>query len=155
MRKARQTARFRKAGLDQRCATKVFTRAAASLLLMACAEGGAQGATSPCDIGPAAAAASNAHSLNALSWAPFGRPEIGWAIYAPLIAQEIHTACTPASRGFADQLTKWQHAHGLPDTGALDLDTFTPMKQIWQERRPFVAASRTGCPPPPAESSLA
>ena len=155
MGKARQTARFRNAGANQRRATKIFARATAGLLLVLCAGGGAQAATAPCDVGPEAAAASNTHSLGALIWAPFGRPETGWAIYAPLIAQEIGAACAPGSRGFAARLTSWQRAHDLPDTGALDLATFTRLKQVWQQRRPFVEVSRTGCPPPPAESSLA
>ena len=155
MGKARQTARFRNAGANQKRATKIFARATAGLLLVLCAGGGAQGATPPCNVVPEAAAASNTHSLGALTWAPFGRPETGWAIYVALIAQEIGTACAPGSRGFAARLTSWQHAHDLPDTGALDLATFTRLKQVWQQRRPFVEVSRTGCPPPPGESSLA
>jgi LAS superfamily LD-carboxypeptidase LdcB len=147
MEKTRASGRFRWA--------KSCGRLAAGLLLALCVRGGAQGATSPCDVGPDAPAASNAHSLTTLKWSPFGRAEAGWAIYAPLIAVEIHATCAPDSRGFADQLTRWQHAHDVPDTGALDPATFLRMKQIWQQRRPFVAASRTGCPPPPAEASLA
>ena len=33
--------------------------------------------------------------------------------------------------------------------------TFAAMKAVWQTRRPFVAANRTGCPAPPAEAGLA
>jgi D-alanyl-D-alanine carboxypeptidase len=155
MRKARQTGRFRERRPEPSDAMKLFARAAVVLMLMACAPDAARSATILCSAGPLAAAASNATSLSLLPWAPFGRAEVGWAIYEPLIAEEIGTMCPPVSPGFAAALATWQNAHGLPGTGVLDAATFLPMKQIWQARRSFVAASRRDCPPPPEESSLA
>src|SRR4051812_45470468 len=48
-----------------------------------------------------AAAELNSGSLRTLAWAPFGRDEVGWEIYAPLIQHEIGTTCPPASEAFA------------------------------------------------------
>ena len=99
--------------------------------------------------GPAAEA--NAVSQTTLPLTPFGRPELGWAIYAPAIAREAHTACAADTRGFAYALARWQFAHGLKPHGAVDPDTFAAMKAAWQARRPFVALREQGiCPDPPA-----
>ncbi|MGH6887930.1 MAG: D-alanyl-D-alanine carboxypeptidase family protein [Rhizomicrobium sp.] len=111
-------------------------------------------ATSPCEVGPATAAAKNAASFDALEWAPFERPETGWEVYEPLIAREIGTVCPAASPGFAAALAAWQKAHGTQATGILDRATFARMKQVLQERRPFVAQSRKACPPAPQQSEL-
>jgi hypothetical protein len=98
--------------------------------------------------GPAAEA--NAASLTSLPLTPFGRPELGWAIYAPAIAREAHTACAADTRGFAYALARWQFSHGLSPHGAVDPDTFAAMKDAWQARRPFVALRKDGiCPEPP------
>jgi D-alanyl-D-alanine carboxypeptidase len=98
--------------------------------------------------GPAAEA--NAVSLSTLPLTPFGRPELGWAIYAPAIGREIHTACAADTRAFAFALARWQFAHGLTGHGAVDTDTFAAMKEIWQARRPFVVLRKAGiCPEPP------
>jgi zinc D-Ala-D-Ala carboxypeptidase len=98
--------------------------------------------------GPAAEA--NAASLASLPLTPFGRPELGWAIYAPAIGHEVHTACAAETRGFAYALARWQFAHGLTGHGAVDADTFAAMKEIWQMRRPFVVLRMAGvCPEPP------
>jgi hypothetical protein len=98
--------------------------------------------------GPAAEA--NAASLTSLPLTPFGRPELGWAIYAPAIAREAHTACAADTRGFANALARWQFSHGLSPHGAVDADTFAAMKDAWQARRPFVALRKDGiCPEPP------
>jgi hypothetical protein len=99
--------------------------------------------------GPAADA--NAASETTLPLTPFGRPELGWAIYAPAIGREAHTACAADTRGFAYALARWQFAHGLAGHGAVDADTFAAMKDIWQARRPFIALRKDGiCPEPPA-----
>ncbi len=98
--------------------------------------------------GPAAEA--NAASLTTLPLTPFGRSELGWAIYAPAIGREVHTACAADTRGFAFALARWQFAHGLEAHGAVDADTFAEMKDAWQARRPFVALRKDGiCPEPP------
>lgn len=100
------------------------------------------------------AAFINAGNLHSLSFAPFHRPEHGWDTYAPMIATEIGTRCAPTSPGFAAALAQWQKKRGLESTGQVDASTFAYMKAIWQDERPFVLTSRSGCPAPPAESSL-
>lgn len=101
------------------------------------------------------AALANALSLSTLQWAPFGRPEMGWEVYEPLLAQEIGTACTAKSPGFAAALARWQIGHGLAGSGMLDPATFGRVKALWQRRRPFVAASHVSCPPAPGVATLA
>lgn len=103
-----------------------------------------------CDSGPAMAAGTNAATLRALRWTPFGKPETGWETYAPLIASEIKSNCPFTSPGFAQALSVWQRARGLPATGVVDPRGFAAMKALWQSRRPFVALSkRKICPVPP------
>lgn len=101
------------------------------------------------------AAFVNAGNLYSLSFAPFHRPERGWLTYAPLIATEIGTRCSPTSPGFASALAAWQNKRGLTPTGQVDDTTFTFMKAVWQDERPFVLTSRFGCPAPPDPSQLA
>ncbi len=128
---------------------------AAGLLLTFFAASAARSAEGHCDTGPQAAAAKNAASLTTMSWAPFRRPELGWAVYAPLIGEEIQVWCPPSSPAFAAGLAVWQIRHHQPGTGVLDYADFLLMEQVWEQRRPFVMASRRGCPPPPDESTLA
>ncbi|HEY3949138.1 D-alanyl-D-alanine carboxypeptidase family protein [Phenylobacterium sp.] len=98
----------------------------------------------------AAAVRANTDSLITLPLTPFGKPETGWAIYAPAIAREAHTACAIDTPGFARALARWQFVHGLEAHGAVDADTFAAMKDAWQARRPFVALRKDGiCPDPP------
>ena len=105
---------------------------------------------------PAGAAAANAASLTTLAWSPFGKPEIGWEIYAPRIAAEIATTCPPDSDGFASALARWQGAHGLLASGAVDPAVFAAMLTRWHMARPFVRVNRDGvCPGAPPESGLA
>lgn len=112
--------------------------------------------TRDCGVGPAVAAQTNAASLHTLAWAPFGRPETGWETYAPLIAQEIGTACAPETAGFAAALSEWQTAHRLPADGVMRPETFEPMRVAMMLRRPFVEATRHGaCPSPPPPETLA
>ena len=108
-----------------------------------------------CSDGPAAAAQANAGSLWALTWTPFGRAEMGWATYAPLIGREIHTACAPDTPGFALALTQWEKARNLTPDGVLSPAVFTTLKTVIQMRRPFVRLSARGvCPNPPAANTL-
>jgi hypothetical protein len=114
--------------------------------------------TAPCAAAPkfTAAAAQNAASLGSAPWSVFGRAETGWEIYAPLVAQEIGTFCTPAMDGFAAALAAWQSTAALPPTGVMDAATLKAMNVKWLRRRPFVAAFAHGaCPPPPAPDALA
>ncbi len=105
---------------------------------------------------PAGAADANAAGLNTLSWAPFGRTETGWVIYAPRIGAEIGTACGPGSTRFAAALARWQAGHDLPQTGLLDGATFDVMKTRWTKARPFAVINANGqCPNAPALVGLA
>ncbi len=123
------------------------------LSLFVVGSGRAQGAG--CGMGPRAAADANAVSLGHVAWAPFGRPELGWQVYEPLVAKEIGADCPPDSPGFAARLGRWQSAHGLAGRGLMDLATLLRMKQLWRSGRPFVASSRLACPEPPPATSLA
>jgi D-alanyl-D-alanine carboxypeptidase len=101
------------------------------------------------------AAEDNDRSAHDLAWSPFGRPEQGWDIYQPRIAEEIGAACPPDTPGFAAALARWQSGHGLPATGRVDPATFEAMKKGWQDRRPYVALRGQGvCPEPPDPSLL-
>jgi zinc D-Ala-D-Ala carboxypeptidase len=125
-----------------------------AVLLSSIAVGCARAQVAGCEAGPRAAAQANALSLSHLSWAPFGRPEIGWEIYQLLAAKEIGSSCPGDSPAFAARLATWQSAHGLAGRGLMDVATLSRMKQLWESRRPFVAASRLACPAPPFASSL-
>lgn len=108
-----------------------------------------------CADGPAQAAAKNAQSLSGMPLDVFGRPETGWAFYAPLAAAEIGTDCAADSPGFAKALLAWQSAHGAPATGIMTEQNLSQMTRVWQSRRPFARASHRHCPDPPPEQSLA
>jgi hypothetical protein len=103
-----------------------------------------------------AASQANARDLTGLRWAPFGAPEMGWDVYAPVVAAQINTDCAPQSAGFAAALSRWQTEAGLPATGRIDPETFEKMRVVWMLRRPFVQATRQGqCPAAPPEATLA
>jgi hypothetical protein len=106
----------------------------------------------PCPSAPsfAAAAAQNVQSLGTAPWSVFRRLELGWEVYAPLVAREIGAACDPRADGFAAALAGWQRTHRLPPTGVMDEPTLQALSTVWESRRPFVAASAHGaCPAPP------
>ena len=148
MSKSRSGSRFPTRGVP-------WAAALACLALTALAGWTSARAADACAIGSRADAARNAVTLTTLAWAPFGRPEAGWTIYAPLVASEIATRCPPTSPGFAAALARWRRAHGLGGPGVVDEPTFAALKLVWYARRPFVAASKIACPPPPPEASLA
>ena len=104
----------------------------------------------------AAAAQANGITLYAMEWAPFGPREMGWETYAPLIQKELGTGCDPSSPAFAEKLAVFQTLHNLASTGQMDAATFTVLRGLWQERRPFIMARVRGeCPAPPPLSELA
>ena len=112
-------------------------------------------ATGDCTRGPAAAAALNASSLTTLAWAPFKRPETGWATYAPLIAREIGTGCAPESPGFARAFAAWEKGQERPADGVLTADDFKWMKGIIESRRPLVLlAAQKICADPADAAAL-
>ncbi|CAN7537316.1 D-alanyl-D-alanine carboxypeptidase family protein [Phenylobacterium sp. LjRoot225] len=99
------------------------------------------------------AARVNESSLGGLYWAPFGRNEVGWRIYAPMIAREIGVDCPPYSTGFARALADWQARQGFQPSGLLSEFTFIRMKGVLQGRRPFVLLSAQGVCAAPAEET--
>lgn len=102
-----------------------------------------------------AAAAANRMSLSGLAWTPFGRPEIGWETYAPVVAREIATRCAPDSAGFAAAYAPWQQRHGLPADGLFKPDDFHRMLAEIELRRPFVQQTSKGlCPAAPSDAAL-
>jgi D-alanyl-D-alanine carboxypeptidase len=97
------------------------------------------------------AAHQNSATLRTAPWSVFGRPETGWAVYAPLAAHEIGVDCPGDAEGFAQALASWQGDHRLPATGIMDAATLSALDRTWQGRRPFVVVSAHGvCPAPPA-----
>jgi len=97
-----------------------------------------------------AAAEANAASVISLAWSPFGRPETGWEIYAPLIQREIDTTCPADSEGFAAALATWQPSKGLAATGTVSEASFLAIKAVVQTRREFVRVTFAGtCPETP------
>lgn len=101
-------------------------------------------------------ARANLATVDTLPWPGFGRPETGWAVYAPAIAAETGSACPHLTPGFAADLLRWQQAQGLVATGAVGEETLDRFKALWQGRRPFVAQRASGapCPAPPDPSRL-
>ncbi|MDB5442131.1 MAG: D-alanyl-D-alanine carboxypeptidase [Phenylobacterium sp.] len=109
-----------------------------------------------CDVAAwRAAADANAQSLDALAWSPFGRPETGWTIYAPLIAREIGTGCAPQTPGFAGAYAAWQGRQRFAADGIFKVDDFPRLRGVIETRRPFVQLTAKGvCPAPPADAAL-
>lgn len=97
---------------------------------------------------------ANARSVKTLVVSPFKRSETGWEFYGPLIANEAGTNCPAASAGFAGALARWQGAHHLEPNGVMNELTLEALRQKWQLRRPFVLATREGCPEAPQEQTL-
>jgi zinc D-Ala-D-Ala carboxypeptidase len=80
---------------------------------------------------------------------------VGWAIYAPRIAQTIGADCGPETPAFSAALAAWQRAHRLPASGRLDQGTFDRMKQAWFAQGLHMRAPGSqACPDPPPESAL-
>ncbi len=121
---------------------------------MASLPAGALAADPSCTRGAQQAATVNAQSVKTLVVSPFGRPETGWKFYELLIANEVGTNCPAGSAGFADALARWQGGHTLEPTGIMNELTLDALKQTWQQRRPFVLATREGCPEAPEERML-
>jgi zinc D-Ala-D-Ala carboxypeptidase len=99
-------------------------------------------------------AARNRESLRTLQWAPYRRPETGWEIYAPLIANEIGAACDPTSTGFARALARWQDTHGGTPSGIFGSEDFQAFRAAWNSKRNVMRRPGT-CPDPPPEANLA
>jgi hypothetical protein len=102
------------------------------------------------------AADTNASSLHGLPWSPFGRLEMGWATYAPIIAREIGVACPPDSPKFAQAFAAWETRQRMSADGLVSEAAFIRLKGVVQSRRPFVLISAEGiCPAGANPASLA
>lgn len=103
----------------------------------------------------AAAARANQASLLQLSWSPFGRPETGWATYAPLISHEVGARCPPDSEGFAGSYARWQARQALAPDGVFKAAEFDRIRNALALRRPFVRITGRGvCPAAADEATL-
>ena len=104
----------------------------------------------------AEAAARNRQGLYAAPVNLFGRPEAGWAVYAPAIEQQVSVLCRADSPGFAEAVARWSRAHGGVEQAVLTPELLGRLKDAWQARRPFVQLrARDLCPPPPLPAQLA
>jgi hypothetical protein len=102
-----------------------------------------------------AAAQRNGASLSTLAWSPYGAPEKGWTVYAPLVGRALGSDCPADSPGFAWALSRWQSFHHMAATGVFGTAEFAVMKTRWQQERPFVRLRATGvCPEPPPAAGL-
>ncbi len=135
-------------GLRFRAVAPVAVGLLALCLAGAAAPAGAAG------LDAGAAALENRRGLSDLVIEAFHRRDLGWEIYAPLIAREIGAGAGPDTPAFARTLAAWQSVHGLGAGGVVDAATFGAMNMAWLGRRPFVAASRRLCPASPAVASL-
>lgn len=102
------------------------------------------------------AALRNGASLYAMPFDLFGRPETGWAVYAPTIESQIGAPCAPNTPGFAQALSRWSRSRQLADDGVLTPDLLAALKADWQSDRPFYELRELGfCPNPPSDWELA
>jgi zinc D-Ala-D-Ala carboxypeptidase len=93
------------------------------------------------------AADANTESVKSLAWAPFGRSEVGWEIYVPLIQHEIGTSCAPQTEGFAAAFAAWQGDRRLLPDGRMKEADFIELKNRVQFRREWVRfTADRGCP---------
>lgn len=101
------------------------------------------------------AAQANANTLRQKVWTPFGRTEVGWETYAPLIQHEVGTACPPDSEGFAAAFAAWQDRKALPKDGVVDETDFQFVKAEVQTRRDVVKLAAEGICPETADEIAA
>ncbi len=101
------------------------------------------------------AAQANANTLRQLPWTPFGRVEIGWETYAPLIQREVGTTCPPDSEGFAAAFAAWQAQRNLPADGVVEEADFHLVKNEVQLRRDVVKLAADGVCPDTADEIAA
>jgi zinc D-Ala-D-Ala carboxypeptidase len=103
----------------------------------------------------AAAARANRETAHSLIWSPFGTEEIGWELYAPLIANEIATSCAYDQPGFAAALAAWQRRNGPVADGIMTPAVFEAMRLRWHRARPFSKIRPEDCPPPTTNLTFA
>ncbi len=99
--------------------------------------------------------ARNAAGLQSLPIDLFGRPETGWAVYAPRVAQTLGVTAEVDTPAFTAAVLRWRRTHGLTGPGEVDAALLQAMKQGWQAERPFVRMRAVGvCPAPPPPRAL-
>ena len=104
---------------------------------------------------PEQAAAHNCASLYVLPIDLFGRPETGWAIYAPRLGLTLGATASADTPSFAEAAARWRRTHGLGGGGVVDEALLLAVKQQWQQARPFVRLRAAGvCPEPPPDTDL-
>ena len=81
------------------------------------------------------AAATNQALSNEAVWTFGAKEQHGWYLYTPLIGRLLGTEDTPATKGFALALARWQQTAGLNPTGVLDEDSMNAMVGKWQAAR--------------------
>lgn len=85
----------------------------------------------------AEAASKNLETEKNLKWLFGKRPQVGWYLYKPLIAETIGIEPDASPSEFAEALAQWQKAGRLAPTGILDEDTMFAFVGEWQKDRLF------------------
>lgn len=103
----------------------------------------------------AAAADRNRETEKSLRWLFGKKPQIGWYLYKPLIAEEIGVELNAPAAKFAEALARWQKSrYGDAANGILDEGTLFDFLGEWQKRRLFargVAESKELVIAPPSD----
>jgi LAS superfamily LD-carboxypeptidase LdcB len=82
----------------------------------------------------ASAASRNTELQTSLAWAFGGKPQRGWALYTPLIANLVGCENDVAGE-LAMRVSAWQQGNGIDSTGVLDSDTWSRMVTTFQSQR--------------------
>ena len=83
----------------------------------------------------AEAARRNEQLSRELIWTFGGKQQRGWYLYTPLIKRLVDTKQEPASKKFAEAVSRWQTKAGLNASGVLDEETLYAMIAAWQASR--------------------
>ncbi|MEP6741890.1 MAG: D-alanyl-D-alanine carboxypeptidase family protein [bacterium] len=70
-----------------------------------------------------------------LNWTFGNKPQHGWYLYTPLIAQLLNTKNDVGSEGFAKALARWQKQMGVTSSRVLDEQILYKMIAVWQGAR--------------------
>jgi uncharacterized protein YcbK (DUF882 family) len=81
------------------------------------------------------AANRNAQLQASLEWNFGSKPQHGWSLYVPLIANLIGSDANAAGSSFATRLSLWQRENGMESTGVLDDVTWLRIVSTFQSRR--------------------
>ncbi len=106
-----------------------------ALLLFVLMPPTSRGANDPVELRWAEVTARNEQLKGTLDWFFGGKPQRGWHLYAPLVSHFLGVTENPPSEKFAQALSQWQRANGLPVSGVLNQETWMKMVAHWQARR--------------------